>query len=209
MLRRRESLRNRRSLLSLSGANVGKLGAVATAILERVALLDELFAEGAEVLGSDLRAYRNHAYRVFNLTRGFIERPDASTNERIAAAAYFHDVGIWTDGTFDYLAPSAARALAWLTRSGRDGWSSEVSRMISEHHKLTSYREPSGELVEAFRRGDWIDVTLGVRTFGLDRSFIGEIRTAFPNEGFHRRLLELGLQRCRTHPLSPLPMLRL
>ncbi len=182
---------------------------MAIAILERVTLLDELFAEGAEVLGADLAAYRNHAYRVFNLTRGFIERPDSGTNERIATAAYFHDVGIWTDGTYDYLAPSAARALAWLARTGHDVWSSEVSRMISEHHKLTPYREPEGELVEAFRRGDWIDVTLGVRRFGLDRSFVAEVRAAFPNAGFHRRLLDLGLKRCRTHPLSPLPMLRL
>jgi predicted metal-dependent HD superfamily phosphohydrolase len=181
---------------------------VTVAILERVTLLDELFAEGAEVIGADLHAYRNHAYRVFNLTRAFVERPDASTNERIAIAAYFHDVGIWTDHTFDYLAPSTARALAWLTRTGRDGFSGEVSRMISEHHKLTPYHEPDGEIVEAFRRADWIDVTLGARRFGVDRAFVKEVRATFPNLGFHRRLVQLGLRRCRTHPLSPLPMLR-
>lgn len=178
------------------------------AILERVALLDELFAEGREVLGGDLDGYRNHAYRVFNLSRAFVERPDASTNDRLAAAAYFHDVGIWTDDTFDYLAPSVANALAWLSRTGRDAWSSEVSRMIGQHHKLTPCREPEGELVEAFRRADWTDVTLGTRRFGADRAFVAEVRATFPNAGFHRRLLQLGLRRCRTHPLSPLPMLR-
>jgi hypothetical protein len=177
------------------------------AIVQRFTLLDELFAEGAEVLGRDLTAYRNHAYRVFNLCRGFVADPDASSNERIAVAAYFHDVGIWTDDTFDYLAPSAARALAWLARSGHDAWSGEVSRMIAEHHKVTAYIATDGELVEAFRRADWIDVMLGARRFGLDRSFVAEVRSAFPNEGFHRRLLELGWLRCMSHPLSPLPML--
>jgi HD superfamily phosphodiesterase len=30
--------------------------------------------------------------------------------EKIAAAAVFHDLGIWTDRTFDYIAPSIALA---------------------------------------------------------------------------------------------------
>ena len=178
------------------------------AIVQRFALLDELFAAGAETLGRDLTAYRNHAYRVFNLCRGFVAAPDSSTNERIAVAAYFHDIGIWTDDTFDYLAPSAARALAYLTQAGHDVWSGEVSRMIFEHHKLTAYIATDGELVEAFRRADWIDVTLGVRRFGLERGFVAEVREAFPNAGFHRRLVELGSRRCVSHPFSPLPMMR-
>jgi hypothetical protein len=206
MLRRQGRFRNRSRALAFS-LHSGQREPVPVAIVQRFALLDELFAEGAEVLGRDLTAYRNHAYRVFNLCRGFVLAPDTTTNERIAVAAYFHDVGIWTDDTFDYLAPSAARALAWLARTSRDPWSGEVSRMIAEHHKITAYIATDGELVEAFRRADWIDVMLGTRRFGLERSFVSEVRAAFPNAGFHRRLLDLGWRRCVSHPLNPLPMM--
>lgn len=63
-------------------------------------------------------------------------------------------------------------------------------------------------LVDAFRRADLVDVSLGLMRSGLPRSFVRDVRRAFPNAGFHRRLLALGAQRARSHPLSPLPMLR-
>ena len=64
-------------------------------------------------------------------------------------------------------------------------------------------------IAEPFRRADWIDVTRGLRTFGLPRVVINEVFAAWPSAGFHRRLVELSFERLRTHPLSPLPMLRL
>jgi hypothetical protein len=196
--------------MSLDSANTG-FGFMAFDIIDRFALLEELFDETSEVLGIDLDAYRNHAYRVFNLCRAqCAANPEAAGEppEKIAIAAHYHDLGIWTDGTFDYLAPSTARALAYLTATGRDEWSAEISHMIMEHHKMTQHRAKNGRLVELFRRADWIDVTLGLRRYGLERSMVSEIRTVFPNAGFHRRLLALGGRRLRTHPLSPLPMLR-
>jgi hypothetical protein len=178
-------------------------------IVDSDTLLDELFAESAEAIGADLVAYRNHAYRVFNLCLAMCPAEARATERpKIAIAAHYHDVGIWTDGTFDYLAPSAARALSYLERSGRDDWSAEISQMIVEHHKVRPFRAKQGHLVEAFRRADWIDVTLGVRRFGLARSLVRELRSAFPNAGFHARLIELGGRRLRSHPLNPLPMVR-
>ena len=50
--------------------------------------------------------YMNHARRVFNMARNF----DRFTEEDVkvlAVAAVAHDLGIWTQGTFDYLPPSA------------------------------------------------------------------------------------------------------
>jgi len=180
-------------------------------VVDRHSLLDELFAESSEILGEDLQAYRNHAYRVFNFCMAQCAvRPEAAgeSADKVAIAAHFHDIGIWTDGTFDYLAPSAARALAYLTSTGRSEWSVEISRMVMEHHKITQHRATNGRLTELFRRADWIDVMLGVRRYGLDRSLVNEIRRTFPNAGFHRRLLELGGRRLRSHPLSPLPMMK-
>jgi hypothetical protein len=129
--------------------------------------------------------------------------------EKTAVAAVFHDLGIWTHGTFDYLQPSVELASAFLQRSGRVVWTPEVTAMIREHHKITPYRGDRRWLVEPFRRADWIDVTRGLRTFGLSRTILGAILTNWPSAGFHRRLVELSLKRLRTHPLAPLPMLRL
>ena len=64
-------------------------------------------------------------------------------------------------------------------------------------------------LVESFRRADWVDVSRGVRSFGLSRRLLREIFAAWPNAGFHGVLLRLELRRLRTHPWNPLPMVKL
>jgi hypothetical protein len=170
--------------------------------------LDALIGGHAGVLGRDFTAYRNHAYRVANLCLGQAPGdPDAVAKVEIAAA--FHDLGIWTHGTFDYLQPSIELARAHLVRSGRSEWTSEVSAMLLEHHKLTRYRGESAGLVEPFRRADWADVTRGIVAPGLSRGLLSAVFAAWPSAGFHRRLVGLELDRLRSHPLSPLPMLRL
>src|SRR5712671_5378177 len=64
-------------------------------------------------------------------------RPDQI--EKIAVATAFHDLGIWTDGTFDYLGPSVRLARAYLTECGHpEKWVAEVERMILEHHELSA-----------------------------------------------------------------------
>ncbi len=47
-----------------------------------------------------------------------------------AVAAVFHDLGIWTNGTFDYLAPSIALARDYLVASAREDWTDEIEEMI-------------------------------------------------------------------------------
>jgi hypothetical protein len=159
-------------------------------------------------LGRDLIAYRNHAYRVLNLCVT-LAGAEAESLERIAVAAAFHDLGIWTDGTFDYLAPSVGLATAHLAASRRDEWIPEVAEMIQQHHKIRRYRSAAHALVEPFRRADWIDVSGGFMTFGVSRAFIRELYSAWPSAGFHSRLVQLELARLRSHPWNPLPMVRL
>jgi hypothetical protein len=64
-------------------------------------------------------------------------------------------------------------------------------------------------LVEPFRKADWVDVSRGIVTYGLARRFLAEVFSTWPNAGFHKRLVQLSLKRLRTHPLHPLPMMRL
>lgn len=162
----------------------------------------------AAELGGDYMAYRNHAYRVVNLCVAL--SPDGPAQlEQIATAAAFHDLGIWTDRTFDYLGPSVNLACAHLKRAGREEWAAEVSEMILQHHKLSPYRGQRHRLVEPLRRADWVDVSKGLVTFGLPRSLLREIFSTWPGAGFHKRLVRLEIERLRTHPWNPLPMVRL
>jgi hypothetical protein len=181
-------------------------------LLTEIATLDELLDVHAAELGNDWTAYRNHTYRVVNLCVVLSSGNPAGDSEplqKFAIAAAFHDLGIWTDGTFDYLQPSIRLADAHLTRSGRAEWTPEITAMILEHHKISAYPGNPHWLVEPFRRADWIDVTRGLRTFGLPRSLLREIFRTWPSAGFHKRLIQLELKRLRTHPWNPLPMVRL
>lgn len=158
-------------------------------------------------LGEDLVAYRNHAYRVANLCAALGPR-DAESIEKIAIAAAFHDLGIWTARTFDYLAPSIDLACAHVGCAGHPDWQAGVAGMIREHHKIRRYRGVDAGLVEPFRRADWIDVSRGLLTFGLPRARLRAIFARWPNAGFHQRLVQLTLREARRHPLRPLPVLR-
>lgn len=177
-------------------------------LLTEIPTLDGLLQAHAAELGDDFRAYRNHTYRVANLCVA-LSSGDSAQLEKIATAAAFHDIGIWTDRTFDYLQPSVGLACAHLTRSGKEEWSSEITEMILEHHKISPYRGHGHWLVESFRRADWVDVSKGLITFGLPRKLLKAIFATWPSAGFHQRLIQLGLNRLRANPWNPLPMVKL
>jgi len=176
-------------------------------LLTSLPTVEEVLDVHALQLGHDLTAYRNHVYRVVNLSVAILGDTRREL-EKIAVAAVFHDLGIWTNETFDYIAPSVALAREYLAAQGMAGWTLEIEAMIVNHHKVTTARQDPQSLVESFRRADWIDVTRGLRRFGLPRSFITAVAGTWPSAGFHRRLVELTMERWRKHPLSPLPMLK-
>jgi hypothetical protein len=163
-------------------------------------------------LGADREGYTNHVVRVLafcdelhQLQRAAGPRP--SDQEEFLVAAVFHDLGIWTHRTFDYLEPSMRLAEQWLERAGRSDLRELVGRMISSHHKL---RRAGGrdDPVELLRRADAVDVSLGLVRFGLPRSVHHRVARTYPNAGFHRTLVGLSVRQLLTHPLHPAPMVR-
>lgn len=176
--------------------------------LPRVPTLDTILGVHAAALGGDFEGYRNHAYRVANLGVSQLSGFEDEI-EKIAIAAAFHDLGIWTHRTFDYLMPSVSLARAHLVDSGRQEWIPEVSEIILGHHKVSRYQGSDGWLVEPFRRADWMDVSMGVITLGLSRRLFDATLSMWPRAGFHKRLVQLTLRRVWTHPWRPLPMVRL
>ncbi len=161
-------------------------------ILTKIDLLDEVLDAHGSALGRDHVAYRNHTYRVANLCQALgVEAPEAQMKAAIAAA--FHDLGIWTDRTFDYLVPSAKLAQEHLVRTGLGEWGPEIEAMILEHHKLTAAPPAPSALVETFRRADWIDVTFGARSFGPRAPCFA--RSSRP---FRMRAFTLAWRSCRS-----------
>jgi hypothetical protein len=77
--------------------------------------------------------------------------------------------------------------------------------MIDEHHKLRRFKDDRFPLVEVLRRADLVDVSLGLRRFGLARAYVRSVRRTFPNAGLHKRLVRLAGQGLRRRPLRPLP----
>jgi hypothetical protein len=176
-------------------------------LLTRLLTVDEVLDHHASALGPDMTAYRNHVYRVVNLAVAITPQRQLEV-EKLAIAAVFHDLGIWTNKTFDYIRPSVALARDYLAERGMTDWAPEIEAMIADHHKVTSSHANPPLLVELFRRADWIDVTFGLRRFGLPRAAIADVVAAWPDAGFHRRLVQLTVDRFRHHPLSPLPMVK-
>jgi hypothetical protein len=176
------------------------------ALVTRIPTIDDVLNDYAAALRDDVVGYHNHVYRIVNLCVAIMGRSEL---EKIAMAAVFHDLGIWTKDTFDYIAPSIVLAHDYLVAHAREDWTAEIERMIDDHHKITPSTAGPDSLVEAFRRADWIDVTRGLRRFGFPRRFVARLFATWPSAGFHWRLVTLTLDRFRNHPLTPLPMVRL
>ena len=168
--------------------------------------IEELLEKFGPIIGADFNKYKNHVYRVF--LNCILIDSEQDHREKYAIAAVFHDIGIWTDHTIDYLHPSIDQMEIFLTKTGKKDWINEITLMIYWHHKVGSYHGPYEQTVESFRKADWIDVSLGLITFGVDRSRIRQNGKKLPNLGFHVFLLKKIFRNFFRHPLNPLPMFK-
>jgi hypothetical protein len=183
------------------------LSASTMEIVERVPLIDEALDAWRDALGAARDPYRGHAYRVFNVARQVLGRTDE--DDAIALSSVFHDIGIWTDRTFDYLPPSIARAEAYRSEFAPAIDGDVVARAIDHHHALRRYtRPPKADVVEAFRRADLVDVSAGLVRAGVPRAMLVELRAHFPYAGFHGLIVREALFWFVRHPLRPFPVLR-
>lgn len=169
-------------------------------------IIDGLLQKYRSVLGEDYSKYRNHVYRVF-LNCLMIDS-NKINEEKYAIAAVFHDIGIWTNRTIDYLDPSVEHARIYLNETGKEVWVNEIILMIKWHHKVTAYKGLHEETTECFRKADWIDVSFAAVNFGYDRQLISDKRSQLPNLGLHFFLIRKLVKNFFRHPLNPLPMFK-
>lgn len=157
-------------------------------------------------LKDDFIKYRNHVCRVF-LNCIHLDR-NGDNMEKYAIAAVFHDIGIWTARTFDYIDPSLVRLKAYLKANGKQAWEEELTLMIYWHHKIFRYAGIYQVTVDTFRRADLMDLSYGFFNFGGHKRLIRRNRNLYPDAGFHFFLLRATLRNLLLHPLKPLPMYR-
>ena len=177
-------------------------------ILSHIPLIEEILAEYQPTFGDDFVPYKNHVYRMVNFCFQLKKDMEDDQKEKVVIAGCFHDLGIWTDDTLDYLPPSASAANAYLQGRGLSGWAVEIGLMINLHHKLSKYEDDANPLVELFRRADLVDVSLGMVKFGLSPDIVENVKCMFPNAGFHKRLTQLAAREFFRHPFRPLPFLK-
>jgi hypothetical protein len=177
------------------------------AVEKRIPLLEDILDNWKKELGNDYAGYKNHVYRMINFCFA-LHNVKTEEREKIIIAGCFHDLGIWSNHTFDYLSPSIVLAKEYLQQNGLEQWISEIELMIDMHHKLGNYKNEQHPLIEVFRKGDLVDFSLGIVKCGLPGAYVKSVKNQFPNAGFHKRLVKLaGGWFCR-HPLNPLPILK-
>lgn len=169
--------------------------------------LDALLDCWKDELGDAYHAYKNHVYRLLHFCFS-LSPPSAEERRKLIIAAVFHDLGLWTEQTVDYLPPSVELARRYLEEEGLQDWCEEIGLMIDMHHKLTAYPDMRYPLVELFRQADRVDFSLGWIRHGLDAGYIQQVQQVFPNAGFHKYLLKVGSLWVLRHPLNPAPIFK-
>jgi hypothetical protein len=176
-------------------------------IEEKIPLLEEIFSDWKDVIGDEYQGYRNHVYRMIHFCL-YLRNCNEQEMEKIIIAGAFHDLGIWIEDTVDYIPPSIPPAMDYLKNRGLENWSTEIGLMITEHHKVRKYSDSSLPLVELFRKGDLVDFSFGLFSFGIPKPYIKEIQNKFPNSKFHKNLGKRAMKWFVKHPLNPAPMMK-
>lgn len=158
-----------------------------------------------EYLGIDATAYIHHVTRMVNYAHA-LGSLNEEESEKVLIAGVFHDLGIWTNKSVDYLDPSEKLAIDYLKAHNRPHYEDDIVTMIRYHHKLLPIK--NNPLAERFRKADLADVSWGFMRVGIDKETILKMKKNFPNAGFHKRLFELTWQQFKKEPLNPLPMMK-
>ena len=122
-------------------------------------------------IGEDYEAYRNPCLRVltfakFHLPETVEKSIPNAINYLVAIALAHHDAALWTDEKLSYLKSSAA-----LLNAKRGEYTDEeveiMKYIVLYHHKYTDFKSSrqsteADALVNAVRKGDWADTSMGI-----------------------------------------------
>lgn len=179
-------------------------------------VLDRVLQEHQSALGEDFVAYRNHCLRVLSFAAHFLrENATESAVHLMAYGLAYHDLGLWVDKELDYLQPSLRRMQqetsdrmhetdemfdmeSKILQSFNNAQDlATIQEIILQHHKYTSWKAPENamadeQIVNAVRKADWADATMGVIRFGLTAGHIEAAYSTIPPANFHGILGGMG-----------------
>lgn len=176
--------------------------------LSFAAMIAALLLPFRAALGHNYQPYCNHATRVYHIALA-MRSLDAIATEKLAIACAFHDLGIWTANTWDYLQPSEELCAAYLRQNGKADWTEEILQMIHQHHKLLPYAGPHQPMVELFRKADLVDFSQGIIRFSCSKQHYRQLVIDHPYLGFHGILMQQFMHHMKQRPWNPFPMLKL
>ena len=176
-------------------------------IEKQIPLLEEILGEWKEVIGEDYEGYKNHVYRMLHFCF-YLHQSTDEERQKLIIAACFHDLGLWSEKTVDYLPPSVILAREYLEQQNLENWSTEIELIIDMHHKVTPFKDANYPLVEVFRKADLADFSLGLIKGGVAKDYVSRVKATFPNAGFHKMLLKEQGRWLLKHPLNPFPIMK-
>ena len=138
----------------------------------------------------------------------YLHKTTEEDRQKLIIAACFHDLGLWSEKTVDYLPPSIVLAKEYLQQNDLEHWSTEIELIIDLHHKVTEYKNQRYPLVEVFRKADLADFSLGLIKAGISIDYITQVKAAFSNAGFHKLLCKEQGKWLLKHPLNPFPIFK-
>ncbi|MEM8836597.1 MAG: phosphohydrolase [Pseudomonadota bacterium] len=160
-------------------------------IIDHSEWVEHLFEPYRQVIGPDFPAYRGHVYRTITYAMHFLNGAEEH-RKMVETVFVYHDIGLWTAKDLAYLEPSEDLALT-DNRELRFGLDPETLRAaIHWHHKVTPYKGPNADLVNAVRKGDWIDASQGMVRHGLSKAQIAAVTAAIDDHGFPQVLQRLA-----------------
>ena len=170
-------------------------------VITRSDHIESLLAPYRDAIGDDYEGYRGHIYRVLSYTLHFLGG-DSPHRETIETALVYHDLGLWSDKELAYLEPSIERVQG-DNESYHWGHDPQLLHdIIYWHHKMTPFRGPSAEVVNAVRKADWIDASAGLVRQGMPKACIAKVSAAIPAAGFYDTLKRIGPELTGSLPKS-------
>lgn len=145
--------------------------------------VESLLAPYREVIGDDFAAYRGHIYRTITYAMHFLGGAE-DHRQMVETAFVFHDIGLWTARDLAYLSPSEDEALKQNEQLGLGLDPETLKAAIHWHHKITAYKGRNAVVVNAVRKGDWVDASQGVVRHGLSKTQVKQVQSAIDDYGF-------------------------
>ena len=176
-------------------------------VITRSDRVERLLGRYKDLIGDDYEGYRGHVYRVLSYALHFLggQSPD---REAIETALVYHDLGLWSDKKLAYLEPSIERV---KVDNEAEQWGHDpqlLTDIIYWHHKVTAFRGPNSEIVNAVRKADWIDATAGLVRKGMPKACIRNVTAAIPVAGFYDTLKRIGPELTGSMPKSVAALLK-